>query len=51
MDGNIQTSLIKGHIMKRGKMNRKKSRSTFTRGAQRVHSKNNSRVMRGGIRL
>ncbi len=38
--------------MRRGKMSRKKSRSTFTRGAQRVHKKNNrSRPMRGGIRL
>ena len=38
-------------VMRRGKMSRRKSRSTFTRGALRVHSKNRSRVMRGGIRL
>ncbi len=40
-------------MAKRYKMNRKKSRRSFTRGATRVHRKNNvsGRPMRGGIRL
>jgi len=37
--------------MHRRKMSRGKSRRSFRRGAQRVHPKNNVRVMRGGIRL
>ncbi len=37
----------------RRKMNRRKSKKVFTRGAQRVHPRNQSigRPMRGGIRL
>lgn len=39
--------------MARGGMRlpRRKSKKIFTRGAQRVHPKNATRVMRGGIRL
>ncbi len=37
----------------RHKMSRKKSRRSFSKGASRVHRKNNvsGRPMRGGIRL
>ena len=38
-------------MARRGRMGRKQSRSTFTRGAMRVHPKNRVRIMRGGIRL
>ncbi len=39
--------------MKRQRMNRKRSRKTFRKGANRVHSKNrmDAYFMRGGIRL
>ncbi len=39
--------------MRRKKMNRKKSKRSFTKGAVRVHRKNSfgPRPMRGGIRL
>lgn len=37
--------------MKRMRMQRGRSRKVFTRGAQRVHPKNGSNPMRGGIRL
>ncbi len=39
--------------MRRGKMNRRKSKRSFTKGAVRVHPKNGmkARPMRGGIRL
>jgi hypothetical protein len=37
--------------MRRQKLNYKKSKKLFTRTAKKVNSKNNSRVMRGGIRL
>lgn len=38
---------------KRGlRLPRKKSKKIFTKGAERVHPKNNvTRIMRGGIRL
>lgn len=40
-------------MAKRYKMNRRKSKRTFTKGAVRVHRKNgmSARPMRGGIRL
>lgn len=39
-------------MAKRGRMGRKASRKTFTRGAMRVHPKNRrDRIMRGGTRL
>lgn len=39
-------------MAKRYKMNRKKSRRSFTRGATKTHRKNSQgRPMRGGIRL
>ena len=39
--------------MRRRKMNRRKSKKSFTQGALRVHPKNRmqGRPMRGGIRL
>ncbi|QXP08416.1 MAG: hypothetical protein [Arizlama microvirus] len=37
--------------MKRHKMNYKKSKRMFTKGARRVHNKNSLNVSRGGIRL
>ncbi|WNK14064.1 MAG: hypothetical protein [Microvirus sp.] len=38
-------------MRKRFKINRKKSRKSFTKGALRVHGKNSGNPMRGGIRL
>lgn len=41
-------------MSKRGRMNRSHSKRVFTKGAQRVHPKNNISTtgpMRGGIRL
>ncbi len=40
-------------MARRQKMNRRKSKKSFTKGAVRVHRKNGMRspVMRGGIRL
>jgi len=37
--------------MRRKKMSRKKSRRVFTKTARKVHKKNMSNPMRGGIRL
>ncbi len=40
-------------MAKRFKMNRRKSKRSFTKGATRIHRKNgmSARPMRGGIRL